>query len=368
MLKEENDEIRELIDGEISVSEILIRTEALEKIRKELEEDCIESNFLSDRILYQTISFLSTYMQKYEKMPKSIQEIMIMFAEITKPLVDSIIKLNNKTKSYLCEDDEDEDDDDEDEDELRKAKANPDSLENWCEYSKKLEMYYWTFPFEMKNEELKDILPNVNSEKEFDRFMLKYFSKDKILRLEKAISETLPCKHKGMFKQIMNSFYTKSYAIANLGITAILDDLCTYFLEDKGRCSRKNLFLPIIEKVEKTTIDIFEVIPLLIINANINVLYENIDFGKRISILTNKTARRNLGQHGKKFSNKRIDTLMLLNTMYYMLVVIKKFSKYKNKVIYVKNQKEFKRADFQREYNKDRKFYIKKTYYRKNKK
>ena len=59
---------------------------------------------------------------------------------------------------------------------------------------------------------------------------------------------------------------------------------------------------------------------------------------------------------------------MLLNTIYYMLIVIEKFSKYKDKVICVRNIKEFERADFQGDYNKDRKFYIKKMYYRKAKK
>lgn len=358
MSKEENNETKKLINGYISLPKISIKNENLEIIQKELEKYRIEVNPALKNISMNTISIMNTYTQNIEKMTKPIQEITEKFAEITKPLVDTIINLNIKITPYFGEFAEI----------FRKAEENPDSLVNWIEYSEKLQMYFWTFPFEMKSEELKDILQNVNSEKEFDKYMLKYFSKDKISRLEESIIEMIPHKHKCMFKQIMNSYDNKNYGIANLGITAIIDDLCTYFLEDKGRNSREDLFLPIIEKVDENSENVFEVIPLLIINANINVLYESIDFRKRISVSTHKTARRNPGQHGKKFSNKKLDTIMLLNTIYYMLIVIEKFSEYKDKVIYVKNKKEFERADFQGEYNKDRKFYIKKKYYRKPKK
>lgn len=358
MSKKENDETKRLINGYISLPKISIKNESLEIIQKELEKFRIEVNPALKNISMQTLSIMNTYTQNIEKMTKPIQEITEKFAEITKPLIDTIAKLNFKVNPYFSELAEI----------FRKAKENPNSLLNWIEYFEKLEQYFWTFPFEMESEELKEILQNVSSEAEFDRYMLKYFNKAKIFKLEKNILDMLPYKHKTMFRQIISSFNNKNYGIANLGITAIIDDLCTYFLEDKGCNSRKDLFLPIIEKVDENSEDVFEVIPLLIINANINVLYESIDFRKRISLSTHKTARRNSGQHGKKFSNKKLDTIMLLNTIYYMLIVIEKFSKYKDKVIYVKNQKEFERADFQGEYNKDRKFYIKKKYYRKPKK
>lgn len=358
MKKEENDVTKRLINGYISLPKISIENETLENIQKELKKYRVEVNPAFKNISAKTVSIMEAYTKSVEKIAKPVQEITEKFAEITKPLVDTIANLNFKVNPYFSELAE----------RFKKAEENPDSLLNWIEYFEKLEQYFWTFPFEMESEELKDILQNVSSEEEFDRYMLKYFNKTKIFKLEKTILDMIPYKHKTMFKQIMDSFNNRNYGIANLGITAIIDDLCTYFLEDKGCNSREDLFLPIIEKVDENSTDVFEVIPLLIINANINVLYESIDFRKRISISTHKTARRNPGQHGKKFSNKKLDTIMLLNTIYYMLIVIGKFSKYKDKVICVRNKKDFERADFQGTYDKKRKFYIKKRYYRKSKK
>lgn len=358
MSKEKNKELKRLINGYITLPKISTDSYSLRLLQDELKKYRLHSNPTITTIGKQAVLIMDSYSQKIENIVKPIQEMTKRFEEITRPLVDTVKNLNFVINPYFYEIAE----------KIRKAEENPDSLLNWIEYSEKLEKYFWTFPFEMKSEELKYVLQNVNSEKEFDKYMLKYFSKAKISKLEKSILEMLPHKHKIMFKQIMNSFYNKNYGIANLGITAIIDDLCTYFLEDKGCSSRKDLFLPIIEKVDDGSNDVFEVIPLVIINANINVLYESIDFRKRITLSTHKTARRNPGQHGKKFSNKRLDTIMLLNTIYYILVVIEKFSKYKDKVIRVGNEKEFQRADFQGNYNKDRKFYIKKKYFRKTKK
>lgn len=357
MKYKKNSELKRLINGYISIPKVSTKSDSLIIFQKELEKYRIQVNPTIKTLGEQTSSIMNFYMQNIEKITKPIQEITERFAEITRPLVDTIMNLNFEVNPYFSEITEI----------FRKIEENPDSLLNWIEYIQKLEEYFWTFPFEMESEELKEILQNVSSENEFDKYMLKYFSKEKISRMEKNILDMIPYKHKNMFKQIMNSFYNKNYGIANLGITAIIDDLCTYFLEDKGCNTRKDLFLPIIEKVDEETNDVFKNIPLLIINANINVLYESIDFRKRITFSTHKTVRRNPGQHGKKFSNKKLDTIMLLNTIYYMLIVIKDFSKYKDKVICVRQKKEFERADFQGDYNKDRKFYIKKKYYRKKK-
>lgn len=357
-----NENMKKRIKGYKTIFSIFKSSKNIEKIDK------AKINKPLDNINFDMISIsesIETMVKPLKDISESIQamvkpfiEVSEKIGEIVKPLVDAFTNLNFEVSPYFLEISET----------FKKASENPDSFLNWYEYYKKLGEYFWTFPFEMKSEELKYILQNVNSEKEFDKYMLKYFSKEKIINLERYILKNIPRKHQTMFKQIINSFHNKNYAIANLGITAIIDDLCTYFLEDKGCNSREDLFLPIIEKVEESTADVFEVIPLLIINANINVLYESIDFRKRIILSTHKTARRNPGQHGKKFSNKKLDTIMLLNTIYYMLIVIENFGKYKDKVICVRNKKDFERADFQGDYNKDRKFYIKKRYFRKNQK
>ena len=134
-------------------------------------------------------------------------------------------------------------------------------------------------------------------------------------------------------------------------------------MKDKGCLKRKNLFLPIIEDVENTSNNNFEVIPLIIVNSHINTIYENVDFRKRISIPTHKKTRRSTNQHGKKFVNNKLDVIMLVNTIYYILIVINDFNKYKGKIIYVDNRRKMEMVNtFTRTQIPG--FYIKKKYYR----
>lgn len=125
--------------------------------------------------------------------------------------------------------------------------------------------------------------------------------------------------------------------------------------------------LPIVEIIDNTSDDNFEVIPILVLNDNINVIYETVDFNKRIKIKTNKKVRRNPSQHGKYFSNRKIDTIMLLNTVYYLLIVMDTYKQYVGKIIYVKNSAEISFANIT--YSSDiKRFYIRKKYVRKNRK
>jgi hypothetical protein len=249
---------------------------------------------------------------------------------------------------------------------LEKARENPNSLLNWIEYSEKLSEYIWTIPYDISSDELKKLTSIVNSEKEFDKYMLKYFDKDKLEKMFNEILSRIPYKHKTILKQIRNSFYQKNYALANTGILSVIDELCSQFLSNKGCVKRKDILLPIVEIIDNTSDNNFEVIPILVLNDNINVIYENVDFNKRIKIKTNKKVRRNPSQHGKYFSNRKIDTIMLLNTIYYLLMVMDTYKQYVGKIIYVKKSEELKFANTTYS-NEAKRFYIRKKYVRKNK-
>ena len=81
----------------------------------------------------------------------------------------------------------------------------------------------------------------------------------------------------------------------------------------------------------------------------------------------NKKVRRNPSQHGKYFSNRKIDTIMLLNTVYYLLIVMDTYKQYVGKIIYVKNSVELSFANTTYS-NEIKRFYIRKKYVRKNRK
>ncbi|MBR3787163.1 MAG: Maf family protein [Firmicutes bacterium] len=63
--------------------------------------------------------------------------------------------------------------------EALKALYNPESLFSYEKYKNALNGYHWTLPYDMKAENLNELLSTVDSEVAFDKYMIKYFSKDK---------------------------------------------------------------------------------------------------------------------------------------------------------------------------------------------
>ena len=214
---------------------------------------------------------------------------------------------------------------------LDEAKSNPDSLLSWMNYYNRMSEFFWIMPYKITTEELHEILQNVATEKEFDQYINKYFNKAKVELLIKDISIMLPNKNqRKIFDQIVTAYKSKSYALASIGITTMIDNCLSYYLIDKGCTSRLKLFEPIIKDLDlKRENSDFSFI-VMMVNSNINLLYEQIEFNNKISINTNKKSRRNPISHGKSYSYKKIDTIMLLNTIYYLLVIQNELKGYKN--------------------------------------
>ena len=64
-----------------------------------------------------------------------------------------------------------------------KALKNPESVINHMEYGKRLNKFYWSWPYEMSGSKIKAILKKCNSEKDFDRQMQAYYTPKRIQRL-----------------------------------------------------------------------------------------------------------------------------------------------------------------------------------------
>ena len=219
---------------------------------------------------------------------------------------------------------------------LDEAKSNPDSLLSWMNYYNRMSEFFWIMPYKITTEELHEILQNVATEKEFDQYINKYFNKAKVELLIKDISIMLPNKNqRKIFDQIVTAYKSKSYALASIGITTMIDNCLSYYLIDKGCTSRLKLFEPIIKDLDlKRENSDFSFI-VMMVNSNINLLYEQIEFNNKISINTNKKSRRNPISHGKSYSYKKIDTI------YYLLVIQNELKGYKNSLYRNSKKKEF---------------------------
>ena len=225
---------------------------------------------------------------------------------------------------------------------LEEARNNPDSVLSWMNYYDRLSEFFWIMPYKITTEELHEILQNVGTEKEFDQYIIRYFNKAKVDSLIVDIREMLSNNsQRKVYDQIVTAYRSKSYALASIGITTMIDNSLSYYLIDKGCTARIKLFEPIINELElKRDNSDFSFI-VMMVNSNINLLYEQIEFNNKISINTNKKSRRNPISHGKSYSYKKIDTIMLLNTLYYLLVIQNRLKKYKSSLLYKRNKKEF---------------------------
>lgn len=225
---------------------------------------------------------------------------------------------------------------------LEQAKKNPDSLLSWSNYYNKMSEFFWIMPYKITTEELHEILENVTTEKEFDKYISNYFNKEKVELLISDINGMLSnANQRKIFNQIVIAYKNKSYALASIGITTMIDNFLSYYLIDKGCTSRLKLFEPIIKDLDLKRVNSDFSYIVMMVNSNINLLYEQIEFNNKISINTNKKSRRNPISHGKSYSYKKIDTIMLLNTMYYLLVIQNELKQYKNSLYRNSQKKEF---------------------------
>ena len=102
----------------------------------------------------------------------SVSNIISQIAEVQMQFMNSIVEVINKSISpalktlYNV---------------LEEALNNPDSRINWMNYYDKLSNFYWIMPYKVTTEELHEILQYIETEKEFDKYINKYFTKTKLI-------------------------------------------------------------------------------------------------------------------------------------------------------------------------------------------
>ena len=228
-------------------------------------------------------------------------------------------------------------------DKLHEAMNNPYSYINYMDYQKQLDAFHWAWPYDIQPEELKQILEQVEDEKGFDKLMLSFFSKERIEDMFAYTLECLPRKHKIIYSQIKTAYNEKQYALINNAILSIIDNLLGGILKDKGNTKRKYILNPIIEFYADnySLADIGFIFELQMLSNNIDMIFSDVDFNKHIDLQSNKKVRRHLSAHGVMYSNKRSDSVMLLNTLAALMGNLKYITPFKNSLSYNKKKKVF---------------------------
>lgn len=194
---------------------------------------------------------------------------------------------------------------------------NPNSVINYTNYENKLDNFHWAWPFQFDASAIKELTETVNDEKDFDKYMVKYFSAGKDNELIAATENKLPKSQKLLFRQVATAYNNHDYAIANNALMSILDNLLSKYLENKGQTKRNGIFKPLVVLYSdiSTSCLTVEAFQLMMLSHNIDFIFQNFSFNEKITIDTNKKARRHPSVHGFKYSNKKVDTLMLINSL-----------------------------------------------------
>lgn len=226
---------------------------------------------------------------------------------------------------------------------ILEAKNNPHSYFSYSSYEDDLKKFHWALPYCITIEELHSILTKVDNEVEFDSEMLKVYSDEKIYYMIDEILNLIPSHHKVIIKQIKSIISTKNYALINNALLSVIDNCLSIYLHDKGCNSRTNIFAPIINVYENLDINQIQlfVFELIMLSNNINFIFENVNFKDKIILTSNKQVRRHTALHGVKYSNKKVDTIMLLNTLISLLNVRHHLKHFESGLVYKGNKKEF---------------------------
>lgn len=216
-----------------------------------------------------------------------------------------------------------------------RAISSPYSVLSYARYKELLDNYHWTLPYDIDAKDLSELLSKVQSEKEFDDYMLEYFSKHKVEGLFLYLEKNIPRKHKTLLKQIKKGYDDKLYALINLAMVSIIDDLIAPLLVNEGRTTNYGIMRPVVEDLEQLPLSYLDItcFELLMLSNNIDFIFENMDFSEGYGVNTNKKVRRHSSVHGRKISNKKADSLMLLNTIHTILSVDKLLAVFKRTII-----------------------------------
>ena len=260
---------------------------------------------------------------------QSIRRSMVLSTKSIQPLIDINKKIAASMQPLI--------------DAIKEASSNPDSHLSWFDYYKVLSKCYWVYPFGVTTEEFKKLTSKEISEKQFDEYMDKHFNVDIINDLKAETISLLDEKHKEIYIQSIDSLLCGRYALCNLGFISIIDDLTSFYLINKGFPGRYGIFEPIVDDIKEIDLADFTTkhYTLMMVNENIKTLYKSYDFNSEVKIGNHKDINRQTSMHGKYFSNSRISSLMLINTIYYLIVVNQYFAKYKSTICWNKHEKKF---------------------------
>lgn len=210
--------------------------------------------------------------------------------------------------------------------------------------AEKLNEFYWVIPYEMKNEELNELLKieNIN---EFNNFMISYFDKTKIEKMILEIINNFEKEDKKeILRQIQIAMDNELYSLCITSLVTVLDGLTLQLLNPKSKYQHKSYEAidAMLEYINEAPLSDFgyEVyLKVHILNNFYAKLYESERYLKDNE---KDVLSRHLNSHGVKYLNTKLDSLRILNAIYFCQKIIEE-TKMKDRFFMDKKDKDGKR-------------------------
>ena len=189
----------------------------------------------------------------------------------------------------------------------------------------KLKEFYWVIPYNMTNEELNELVHMENID-EFNNFIINYFDKLKIEKIILDISNNFEKEDKKeIIKQVQIAMENKLYAMCITTLMTVLDGLTLELLNPISTYQHKSheAIGAMLEYINEAPLSDFgyEIyLRVCILNNFYSILYAD---ERKLKDNDKDTLSRHLNSHGVKYLNNILDSLRLLNAIYFCQEIIK---------------------------------------------
>lgn len=191
--------------------------------------------------------------------------------------------------------------------------------------AEKLSEFYWVIPYGMTNEELNELV-HIENIDEFNDFIINYFDKLKIEKIILEISNNFEKEDKKeILRQVQVAMENELYSMCITSLVTVLDGLTLELLNPISRYQHKSYEAidAMLEYINEAPLSEFgyEVyLKVYILNNFYSRLYAN---ERRLKDNNKDTLSRHLNLHGVKYLNNKLDSLRILNAIYFCQEIIK---------------------------------------------
>lgn len=189
----------------------------------------------------------------------------------------------------------------------------------------KLSEFYWVIPYGMTNEELNELV-HIENIDEFNDFIINYFDKLKIEKIILEISNNFEKEDKKeILRQVQVAMENELYSMCITSLVTVLDGLTLELLNPISTYQHKSYEAidAMLEYINEAPLSEFGYelyLKVHILNNFYSRLYAN---ERKLKDNDKDTLSRHLNSHGVKYLNNKLDSLRILNAIYFCQEIIK---------------------------------------------